>query len=156
MVVCLLLALQWGGSKYPWNSGRIIALLVVFGVLCITFIGIQFWKKDHATVPPRILKQRTVAAGAWFGACVGSAFFVFVYFLPVWFQAIKGVSATKSGIMNLPMILALVISSIVAGGLVTDFGYYTPFCIAASIIMAIGAGLLSTFEVDTGSAKWIG
>src|SRR5579862_3040848 len=42
-VVSLLLALQWGGSKYPWNSGRVIGLLVTFGVLVITFIGIQFW-----------------------------------------------------------------------------------------------------------------
>jgi MFS family permease len=76
MVVCLLLALQWGGSTYPWNSGRIIALFVVFGVLSFVFGGIQFWKKDNATVPPRVFKQRNIWAGAWFAACLGASFFV--------------------------------------------------------------------------------
>lgn len=54
------------------------------------------------------------------------------------------------------MILALVLMSIVAGGLVTALGYYAPFMIVSSVLMAIGAGLISTFEVDTGKAGWIG
>ena len=76
--------------------------------------------------------------------------------LAIWFQAIKGVSAVKSGIMNIPMILSLVIISIVGGIAVTIIGYYTPFVYASTILMSIGAGLLSTFETDTGSPKWIG
>ncbi|CAD0105963.1 unnamed protein product [Aureobasidium uvarum] len=156
MIICLLLALQWGGSQYPWKDGRIIALFVVFGVLCAIFIAIQFYVGEKATIPPRILKQRTVAASAWFGICLGAAFFLFVYYLPIWFQAIKGVSATKSGIMSLPLILGVVICSVVAGGLVTTFGYYTPFMIASSVLMAIGAGLLTTFKINTGHAEWIG
>jgi predicted small integral membrane protein len=84
MIICLLLALQWGGSKYPWHDGRIIALLVIFGVLALIFGGIQVWKQDNATVPPRVLTQRTVGAGAWFVAMLGAAFFVFVYYLPIW------------------------------------------------------------------------
>jgi len=51
-IICLLLALQWGGTKYPWSDGRIIALFVVFGVLISIFISIQFWKQDSATVSP--------------------------------------------------------------------------------------------------------
>lgn len=81
---------------------------------------------------------------------------VFIFYIPIWFQAIKSVSAVQSGINNLPMILGVVIFSIVAGGLVTVLGYYTPFMIASSVLMAIGAGLLTTLEVDSGSAKWIG
>lgn len=76
MVICLLLALQWGGSKYDWNSGTIIALLVVFAVLAASFIAIQFWKKDNATVPIRILTIREMAGGVWFMFCLGAAFFV--------------------------------------------------------------------------------
>lgn len=76
--------------------------------------------------------------------------------LPIWFQAIKGATAIKSGIMNLPMIIAVVVVSLLAGGLVTACGYYTPFMIASSIIMTIGAGLLSTLQVDSGHPKWIG
>jgi hypothetical protein len=105
-IICLLLALQWGGSKYPWSSWRIILLFVIFGILISIFIGIQFWKGDNATVPFRIIKQRSMASACWFALCVGGSFFVFVFYLPIWFQAIKNVSATKSGIMNLPMICA--------------------------------------------------
>lgn len=47
-VISLLIALQWGGSKYDWNDGRIIALFVLFGVLIIFFISIQLWKQDNA------------------------------------------------------------------------------------------------------------
>ena len=65
-------------------------------------------------------------------------------------------TATKSGIMNLPMILGLVIMSVLSGAAVTALGYYTPFMIASSILMGIGAGLLSTFETDTNSPRWIG
>jgi hypothetical protein len=62
----------------------------------------------------------------------------------------------KSGIMNLPMIIAVVVVSILAGGLVTACGYYTPFMIASSIIMTIGAGLLTTLETNSNHSKWIG
>lgn len=58
--------------------------------------------------------------------------------------------------MNLPTIIAVVVVSILCGGLVTACGYYTPFMIGASIIMTIGAGLLTTLEVDSNHAKWIG
>jgi hypothetical protein len=58
--------------------------------------------------------------------------------------------------MNLPLIISVVVLGILAGGLVTACGYYTPFMIASSIIMTIGAGLLSTLEVDSGHPKWIG
>ncbi|KAF2832023.1 MFS general substrate transporter [Ophiobolus disseminans] len=155
-IICLLLALQWGGSKYEWKSGRIIALLVIAGLLIIGFVVVQWWKQEDATVPPRVFLNRNVWGGAWYIAMLGAAFFVMVYFLPIWFQAIKGVSATKSGIMNLPAILGLVLVSMAAGGLITVIGYYTPFMLASSVFMAIGAGLLSTFEVDSNSPKWIG
>src|SRR3981189_1597991 len=64
-IICLLLALQWGGTQYPWGSGRIIALFVVFGVLIAIFIVIQVWKQDSATIPPSIMKKRSMAAAAW-------------------------------------------------------------------------------------------
>lgn len=155
-IVCLLLALQWGGTKFAWSNGRIIALFVLFAVLIAGFVAIQIWKQERATVPPRVFKNRTVWAGAWFGATLGAAFFVMVFYLPIWFQAIQGASAVQSGIKNIPMILSVVLMSIVSGGLVSFLGYYSPFMIASSIMMAIGAGLLTTFEVHTGHSEWIG
>ena len=59
-IVCLLLALQWGGSTYAWGNWRIILLFVIAGILIAAFVGIQFWIGDQATVPPRIVKQRSV------------------------------------------------------------------------------------------------
>lgn len=155
-IICLLLALQWGGSKYAWGSARIVVLLVLFVLLVCAFLAIQWWKQEDATVPPRVFLNRNVWGSAWFGAMLGAAFFLIVYYLPIWFQAVKGASATKSGIMNLPAILGLVIISMLAGGAVTTLGYYTPFMLISSVLMAIGAGLLSTLKVDSGSPMWIG
>jgi hypothetical protein len=58
--------------------------------------------------------------------------------------------------MCLPLVLALVIMSLLGGAGVTTLGYYTPFFIASTILQAVGAGLLTTFTVDTPSPKWIG
>lgn len=155
-VVSLLLALQWGGSTYPWSNYRIIITFVFFGVLIIAFVGIQIWKGDNATVPPRLIKQRSVWSSAVFCAFLGGSFFVLVYFLPIWFQAIKNVSATKSGIMNLPMLLGLVLVMLIAGVLTTVTGYYTPFMLISTIFMSVGAGLLTTFTTTTNHSEWIG
>jgi MFS family permease len=65
-VVCLLLALQWGGTTYAWSSWRPVLLLILAGVLFIGFFALQIWKPDTATLPMRILKQRTVAASTLF------------------------------------------------------------------------------------------
>ena len=155
-IICLVLALQWGGTTYAWSNARIIVLIIIFVLLIIGFIGVQFWKKELGTVPPRIAKQRSVAAGMWLQFCSGGSFMVVVYFIPIWFQAIKDVSAVKSGIMNLPLILSLVVASISAGIAVNRIGYYTPFIYASVMIMSIGAGLLTTFTPFTNHEKWIG
>jgi energy-converting hydrogenase Eha subunit E len=89
-------------------------------------------------------------------------FFVFgamitvIYYLPLWFQAIKAVSATQSGIRTLPLVLSLVVGSIFAGTMTTKFGCYNPFLIACSVLMSIGAGLLMTLKVDSSEGEWIG
>jgi MFS family permease len=79
-VVSLLLALQWGGSKYPWGNGRVIGLLVTFGILVIAFIGIQLWMWDNATIPPRILKNRSMLAGVAYSSVFGGSFFIMVFY----------------------------------------------------------------------------
>ncbi|KAF4335426.1 ABC transporter [Fusarium beomiforme] len=155
-VVCLLLALQWGGTKYPWCSGKVIGPLVLAVVLLAAFITVQVWKGDKATVPPRIFRQRTLVSASVFTLLLSAAYFAIVFYIPIWFQAIKGVSAVKSGIMCLPMILSVVIFSLVAGGGVTTIGYYVPFAYASCILTTIGAGLITTFDTNTGHPKWIG
>lgn len=67
-----------------------------------------------------------------------------------------GSSAVESGIRLLPMMISMVVGSIVGGITNSKIGYYTPLAIIGSCIMSVGAGLLTTFQVDTGEAKWIG
>jgi MFS family permease len=80
-IICLLLALQWGGSKYMWDNTRIIGLFVAFAIMIIGFVIVQWWKQEDAMIPPRIVLDRNVAGCAWFGAMLGAAFFVLVYYL---------------------------------------------------------------------------
>lgn len=155
-IVCLLLALQWGGSTYAWNDGRIIALWVVFAVTFLVFVTVQVFMNETATIPASVIKNRDVLAGMWLTFCLASGMMIFVYYIPLWFQAIKGVSAVQSGIDLLPLMLSLVVGTMSAGILTGRLGYYTPFAYACAIIMPIGAGLISTWNLDTDSGKWIG
>ena len=155
-IICLLLALQWGGSTYPWKSSRIIGLLVGFGALISIFIVTQIKLGDRATLPPRILSQRSVAAAVCFSVTFGAAFFTLIFYLPLYFQSIKGASAIKSGIDVLPLLLSCVILSMISGGLITVVGQYVPFALVGTILFTVGAGLLTTFSTTTPFAKWFG
>ncbi|KAK5943686.1 hypothetical protein PMZ80_004694 [Knufia obscura] len=155
-VVVVLLALQWGGSTYAWSNWRIILLFVLFGIITIAFLGLQWYMGDNATIPFRIISQRSVASACTFAFLLGSAFFILIYWVPIWFQAIKGATAFKSGIYCLPMILALVIANAITGAGTTVIGYYNPFYYASVVLSCIGAGLLTTWKVDTSSGYWIG
>lgn len=122
-IVCLLLALQWGGSTYQWSDGRIIALLTLFGVLTPLFLAFEYWKGAEATLPLRIMAQRSVAAATWNSFCNGAGFLLLMYYIPFWHQAIRGVDAIQSGIDLLPLIIGVVIMSMLSGVLVSKFGY---------------------------------
>ncbi|OTA52369.1 MFS general substrate transporter [Hypoxylon sp. EC38] len=154
--ICLLLALQWGGSTYAWNNGRIIALLVVAGILILGFILVQIFLPKTATIPPRVFMQRSIFAGFFTALCVGSHSMIFTYYLPIWFQAIQGLTAVDSGIRTLPLVISLVVASMSSGVFIYRIGYYTPFMIIGVCIMAVGAGLLFTLQVDTSVAKLVG
>ena len=155
-IVCLILALQWGGTKYAWSDARIIVLIVICVVMVAAFIGIQIWKQEDGTIPPRLVKQRSIAASIFYSFFVGAGMMVMSYYLPIWFQAVKNVSAIKSGIMLLPLILSAVIGTVSSGIIISKIGYCNPFFLLSSVLMPIGAGLISTFTPTTGAGKWIG
>lgn len=146
-VVALLLALQWGGSKYSWGNARIITLLALFGLLIIIFVFVQLWVGENATVPASIMRKRAIWSISLFSLLLFGSFLATLYYIPLWFQAIKGVSPLKSGIDNLPLILATTFFVLLAGGLVTAVGYYTWACILASILMSIvSRGIVRDFH----------
>nr|OQO22595.1 hypothetical protein B0A51_11149 [Rachicladosporium sp. CCFEE 5018]OQO23627.1 hypothetical protein B0A51_10013 [Rachicladosporium sp. CCFEE 5018] len=155
-IVCLLLALQWGGSTYSWNDKRIIALFVVFVVLFLAFVAVQIFRQDTAMIPAHIIKQRSILAAMWWTFTLASAMMLMIYYVPIWFQSIKGVSAVQSGIDTIPMVLSLVVGTIMGGFSTSKIGYYTPLAYASAVIMPIGAAMISTWTPATGHSMWIG
>ncbi|KAI1432653.1 major facilitator superfamily domain-containing protein [Xylaria sp. CBS 124048] len=155
-VVSLVLALQWGGLIYSWNDRRIIALLALGTVLGIGFVLIQHFMPATATIPPRLFKQRSIVAGFWMSIILGAQQIILLYFLPIWFQAIKGVTPVGSGIRLLPTTLSVVAASIANGLFITKVGYYAPSAIFGTVLSATGAGLLTTLKLDTSMAHVIG
>jgi hypothetical protein len=155
-ITCVLLALQWGGTTYSWSSARIIVLLVLFVLLFVAFVLNELKMGSDAMIPPRVASQRTVAAASCFAFLNYAQFFIFVYFIPIYFQAVKGVSAKKSGLDTIPLILANNVGSLASGLLTTTFGSYVQYFYACSVLTSIGAGLITTWQVDTSAGKWIG
>lgn len=155
-VICLLLALQWGGTEYPWNNSRIIGLFVGFGALLAVFIGIQFWRGDDGTLPPRFFRNRNVLCAMLFSGFFGAAFFPLIYYLSLYFQAIQGDSAVEAGIKLLPLLLATVLTSILTGGLITAIGYYNPVVLPSMVLFTVGSGMITTFTLDSPIGMWLG
>ena len=111
---------------------------------------------SKATIPPKVAFERTVAAASCFAFLNYAQFFIFVYFIPIYFQAIKGVDAKQSGIDTIPLIVANNVASLTSGILTTKFGTYIQYFYGCSILTSIGGGLITTWQVDSPSSKWIG
>ncbi|KAF2231647.1 MFS transporter [Viridothelium virens] len=154
-IVCLLLALSWGGTTYTWSDWRIILLFVLYAILIMTSIAMQAWRKEYA-ISPFALGQRSIYAGLGFAFCMSAAFSIINYYMPIWFQAVKGASPTNSGVMSLPLVISVPVLSIMVRSAIMHVGYYMPFMIASSIFMSAGAGLLTTLRPNTGQEAWIG
>jgi MFS family permease len=151
----LFLALSWAGTIYPWSSGQVVGPLVIFAVLLGLFVWNQIRRGDAAALPPRIMKHRCIIAGFIFIFCVNSTGVVLEYYLPTYYQLVRGYTPVKSGYMMLPIIIAATVGSLIQGAGTSACGFYTPFMLFASIIMPISAGLITTFKIDTSFEKLI-
>ncbi|KAK9778472.1 putative Major facilitator superfamily (MFS) profile domain-containing protein [Seiridium cardinale] len=78
------------------------------------------------------------------------------FFLPLWFQAIKGDSTEESAIHILPSLISMVVATMTCGSLVRKLRYISPWAIIGGLITSIGSGLLTTLTPDTSIGKWIG
>ncbi|KAF2032022.1 MFS general substrate transporter [Setomelanomma holmii] len=143
-IVSLLLALQWGGFTYEWSNSKVWGTLLGFFLMISVFIFIQIKQGDRATIPFRVFKQQTVLV-----SCTH-------FYLPFYFQAIKGTTAEESGIRTIAYLVSITMSSIVIGGLITVVGWYAPFMWFGSAVFAIGAGMLYTLKVHSPAGQWIG
>ncbi|KAI1743149.1 MFS general substrate transporter [Xylaria scruposa] len=155
-VVTLLLALQWGGIEYPWSNARIIALLVLSGVLAIAFVAIELWQGEAAVLPSRIFSQRSISYASFYGFATSGAIYVLTFYLPEWFQGVKGVSPLLSSVYTLPWLITSVVVLLGSGTVISKFGHPDVWMLVGSVFGAVGSGLFTTFTPDTTTGKWIG
>lgn len=111
----LLLALQWGGNKFPWDSATIIGLFCGAGGTFIVFLIWEYYKGDDAMVPFSIARRKIVICACLVGFCLMGTVMCASYYLPIYFQSVKGVSPTMSGVNLLPSILSQLLLAILSG-----------------------------------------
>lgn len=154
--VCFLLALEWGGVEKTWSNRDVIGTLVGFGVLVLAFIANECFWKERAMIPSQLFKKRVVVFCCAFIFFFAGAFFIPLYYLPIYFQSVDNASPANSGVRTLPLVLAIGLFSIVSGGLIQKVGYYLPLMFIAGTCCTVGSGLLYTLTVHSHSNEWIG
>lgn len=154
--VMLFIALQMTTQGTAWSSAEVIGLLVGCGAVAILFNLWQWWKGGEALIPPQIITQRTVAASCGQALAMYGALVNLTFFLPIWFQAIRGESAMQSGVDMIPFFLVNALFSVAAGIFVSKAGYATPPAVIGSAIGTAGLGLMTLLRIDTTTAQWVG
>jgi hypothetical protein len=121
--IMLLLALEWGGTKYPWKSATIIGLLCGAAGMLPIFILWEHHAGEEAMIPLSMVRRRVVwcscmVIGFFFGTMIISS-----YYMPIYFQSVKGVSPSLSGVYLLPAILSQMVMAVISGILGTCFAF---------------------------------
>ncbi|KAK2603369.1 hypothetical protein N8I77_009833 [Diaporthe amygdali] len=155
-VISYILALQYGGTTHAWNSSVVVGLLVGFVLIAAAFAAWEWFQKDRAMMPARLIGNRVYLVSSLFAFFFAGAYFLVIYYLPIYFQSIDNVSPTDSGVRNLPLILAVTIGTVASGSFISATGIATPVAVIGSVLATIAAGLFYTFDIGTPSSKWIG
>jgi EmrB/QacA subfamily drug resistance transporter len=148
----LLLVTVWGGSQFAWTSPVIVGLGVV-GLALLAGFFIQEGRAEEPIIPLRLWRNRVFSVATGLEFLVGFAMFGGIIFLPLWLQTVGGASAQNSGLLILPLMAGLMISSIVSGRLITKTGRYKRFPVVGTALIAVALWLLSTMGVGTSFAK---
>ncbi|KAJ7730807.1 transporter [Mycena metata] len=155
-VTTLVLALQWGGNTKPWGDKAVIICFVFAAVLSAVFIGWESYMGDRAMAPTAIFKSRSIYSLLSYSFLSRFSLLIYSYYIPIFYQASRGHSATKSGLDLLPFMLGVVVTVIAAGQIVSKTGRYWPFLVVAPVFLAIGSGLFYTLTPSTSSTKLVG
>ncbi|KAF1937163.1 MFS multidrug transporter [Clathrospora elynae] len=153
---CLTLALQWGGVTNPWTDGSVIGSLVAFAVLLGLFVFNEWWMGERSLLVPRLMKNKTLALMSSFVVFSSASFFIVLYFLPVYFQSVDGISPAESGVRSIPFIIGVALFSIASGFIVGGTGHYAGLLLLGSVLIMIGAGLMLKLDIGSPSSAWIG
>ncbi|PQE31288.1 MFS drug efflux transporter protein [Rutstroemia sp. NJR-2017a WRK4] len=159
-LAAFILAINWGGVTYPWNSGRIIALFVVSGVLFI-ILGIQqvwniFTTASRRIIPVQFFRSRTVLILFSVTAAGGACSFVPIYMVPIFFQFTRSDGPLDAGVRLLPFIIVMVVLVFINGSLMAKLRYYMPWYLVGGVLVVIGSALMYTITQDSSTSRVYG
>ena len=147
-VSAVLLATVWGGSQYPWNSWQIISLYSAGAVLLIAFAWFET-RAAEPVLPLQLWKSSIFTFSNIASIGVAMTMFGTIYFLPVFVQGVIGNSVTNSGAILVPMLVAMIVTSIGSGQLISRTGRYKSVLITGMLLMIAGYVLLSLLDVNS-------
>lgn len=153
-VVTLLLGTIWGGVTYPWGSVQIIVLFAASIITGALFILCER-RAVEPVIPMRLFRNSIFRVSTVLSMLIGLVMFGAIIFLPEYQQLVRGDSATKSGLMLLPLVVGIMLASLTSGRLITRFGRYRMFPIIGTSLLIISFWLFSHIAVDT-SRFWLG
>ncbi|MGY5764731.1 MDR family MFS transporter [Brachybacterium sp. DNPG3] len=146
--VAIVLVCTWGGSEYVWASPQILGLIAAAVVLGGLFVLVES-KAEQPVIPLALFRNRSFVLATFSGLLTGIAMFGVLSYMPTYIQMVVGVSATVAGLLMIPMMGGLLISSVISGQLVTRTGRYKIFPLIGSAVMALGLWAISTMTIDT-------
>ncbi|MGW1816267.1 MDR family MFS transporter [Streptomyces sp. NPDC002125] len=149
-ITAIVLVTTWGGTEYAWSSAVIMELIALGVASLVGFLFVET-KAAEPIMPLHIFRSRNFTLMSVIGFMAGFVMFGAVLFLPLYQQSVQGASATNSGLLLLPMLLAMMVVSLIAGRVTTSTGKYRIFPIIGSALMVTGLFLLST--MDTGTTR---
>jgi EmrB/QacA subfamily drug resistance transporter len=149
-LTCIVLFTSLGGTTEPWGSAQSLALIVLGVVLLVVFLLVE-QRAGEPILPLELFRNRTFAVTSAIGFIIGLSLFGSVTYLPLYLQIVKGMSPTSSGLQLTPMMGGLLVTSIVAGRMISRIGRYRPFPIVGTGVMTVGMVLLA--QLDLHSSK---
>jgi EmrB/QacA subfamily drug resistance transporter len=154
-VTCAILVSSWGGAEAPWGSPRILGLAAAALLAFAGFVVVERRTREPL-LPLDLFANPVVAVASAVGCLAGVVLFGSIVFLPLFLQVAKGMSATSSGLLVMPLMVGVLVASVVSGRLVTSTGRYKPFPIVGAALMAVAFCLLSLLRASTPSPLIIG
>ena len=147
-VTSLLLAVSWSGPNNGWGNGTTLALLIGAVALAVAFVFVEL-KVSEPIIPMDLFKGRIFSGYAAYAFLLGFAMFGALIFLPLYLQAVKDLSPTRSGLALLPMIVGIFSASIPSGQLMSKTGRYKIYPIISAVLVGGAMVMLSTLSMTT-------
>ncbi|MDQ1126671.1 EmrB/QacA subfamily drug resistance transporter [Microbacterium sp. SORGH_AS 505] len=147
-VSLLLIWVTSAGRDYDWWSTETILMVGGAVLSAILFVIVEL-RTSEPLVPLTLFRDRTFTLSVVASIATGIAMFGASVFLGQYMQMARGATPTEAGLMTIPMIAGLLLSSVGVGALITRYGHWKPYLVVGSILLTAGAALLSTIHYDT-------